>query len=177
MGHDFISFESAKAINGAVALIKGLPKFLRAFIPSMIRTIGILLLNLIMIPILAIYLTVYGLIFSLSGSTNKIMLAHYDALGHRLCAPLEEYLHYDAIVVLITTIIVVYVGALVINGIQTASSITSANAAMAANGMGLSASATLVSYVPLFATVILVVFIILLLRSFLTGSIAYAANV
>ena len=157
-------------------LIKVLPKVIAFIIPAFALLVGILLLNVVMIPVLAIYLTIYGLIFSLSGGASKILLKHYDAFGHEMIAPVEEYILYEFIVFLIMVGITIVLLWSISAGLETTSSIAATNAANAAVGNTLSMSGTLLSYLPVFAFIIGIGIIIIILRSFWLGAWAFNAG-
>ena len=157
-----------------VAIPNALITFIRA-IPALFKGLGVVLLNIVLIPLIVIYFTIYGMIFSLSGSTAKIMLSHYDALGRRMLKPFEKYLHLEAIVAIVVVGIVLYVATLVLAGIQTGVSITASDTAYAAAGNGLTAMGTIASYAPILLIVIIIGAIIYLLHFFRAGLGAYAA--
>jgi len=148
-------------------------------IPKLIQTAGryfvIVLLNLIMIPILAVYLTIYGMLFSLSGGANKIMFEHYDAFGHRMIKPIEKYLQYETVVGVITIGIILAVSFQILSAFQSASSITTADTTLAASGNGLTALGTLTSYLPVFAITLAIGIIIYLLMNFMRGASGFAS--
>ena len=162
------------------AIAKGLYAFcmkLPEYLGTLGLWIGILLLNLAMIPVLAIYLTIYGLVFALSGSTAKIMLKHYDAFGHKILNPIEKYISFELITTLIVLCVAAAIGAEILNLVSTADMITASNAANVTSngGQALTAMATFSSYLPVFAIVVVAVAIGIALKYYLTGAAAYAA--
>ena len=167
------------AINRAIVwffhtiynIILAIPKTLLIIV----RAIGIMLLNLAMIPIFAVYLTIYGILISFTGGTNKIMMKHYDALGRRMTAPIEKYLHLEAIIAFIMIAIIAGIIALIITTFQSASSIATTNAANLAAGNSLTTFGTVASYLPVFIIIIVIAVIIFILRYFFAGAGAFVA--
>lgn len=147
-------------IKRIVDLLKSFPEFLGIGFSLLVVVLGILALNAIFAPILLIYLTIYGLIISLSAGISKTILLHYDAFGHRMIKPVEKYLNIAAIVSLGLAVIVGAVVLLVLQSFTTVSSVTSADASMAASGNGLSGMNTIISYLPLMGLVVGIVILI-----------------
>jgi hypothetical protein len=162
------------ALRSALLIVINFLYALPKLLPAIAYWLGIALLNIIAIPFFAVYLTIYGMIFSLSGSMAKIMLRHYDAFGHKLIAPVEKYLNLDMIYIIIALGVAVGVGILISNLFQTASSITAADSVAAASGNALNAFALVVSYVPVFVFVIAILLLAVLYWFFRTGAEAFA---
>ena len=166
-----------KMINLFISFLNKLPSLLIAlleFIPYVFGFIGTVLLNVALVPVLAIYFTIYGMIFSLSGSMAKIMLKHYYALGERMMKPFEKHLHLEVTVFLVVISACVFTAAEILSGVNTSLAVTDANSAAFAAGNGLTAMGTVASYLPVFIILIFIVAIAAMLRFFFTGMGAYA---
>ena len=159
-----------RTIAGLVILIKSIPQY----VLWILEFVGIAFVNLVTIPVIAIYFTIYGIVLSLSGGTSETILQHYDAFGHRMIAPIEKYLHLDIIVNLIVIGFIAVITMLILLSFQSAVSVTSANAANAAYDNGVTGLSEIWTYLPVLGLAVFIVIIIFVLRAFMTGAAAFA---
>lgn len=146
-------------------------------IPKLVKGTGVFVLNIALVPLLTIYFTIYGMIYSLSGSTAKIMLRHYHAFGEKMIRPFKKHLHLDIVVFSVVMIIIIAVLAEVLNGIQTSIAVSASDNAYAMAGNGLSAMGTITSFAPVFIIVLVAIGLLVLLRYFFSGVAGFnAAN-
>lgn len=157
-------------IPASLRALLGFLKMVPALIGAAIETLAILTINLLILPFLAAYLIIYGLILSLSGGQNRIMLKHYDAFGKRMFKPLEKYIRMEAIISIVVIFVIVAVGALILSSLMTATDITNSNAAAANAGYAMNTVGTAISYLPVLAILIGAAFIILIWKMFSLGA-------